>query len=101
MTDPPIACELSHEDLAHRRHALLPGLVEQAVERQDLADGFRWRFEPGPDLLTRIAAVIDGEGRCCRFLQFRLEVGNGGGPVWLQVTGPEGTVPFLSRLTET
>jgi hypothetical protein len=101
MTDTPIACELSHEDLKHRRHTLLPGLVEQAVEGQDLADGFRWRFEPEPDLLSRIAAVIDAEGRCCRFMRFRVEVEAADGPVWLEVTGPEGTVPFLSRLIAT
>lgn len=101
MTDYPVACDLSPEGLAHRRHALLPGLVEHAVEREKLADGFRWRFEPEADLLTRIAAVIDAERRCCRFLRFRLDVEPGGGPVWLHVTGPEGTVPFLARLTTT
>jgi hypothetical protein len=95
-----IACELSPGELEPRRAALLPGLVEHAVSREELADGFRWRFEPEPGLLGRIAAVVDAERSCCRFLRFRLEIEPDGGAFALEVTGPEGTVAFLSRLTE-
>lgn len=98
MTDTPIACELSSNELAHRRHALLPGLIEQAVERVALPNGFRWRFEPQSQLLSRIGVVIDGERGCCRFLRFRTEVEPNNGAVWLEVTGPEGTVAFLTQL---
>lgn len=95
-----IACELSPNELGSRRAALLPGLVEHAVSREELADGFRWRFEPEPGLLGRIAAVVDAERSCCRFLGFRLEIEPDGGAFSLEVTGPEGTVAFLSRLAE-
>lgn len=101
MSDLPIACELSPAELEQRRQALLPGLVGRAVERQELSDGFRWRFDPAePHLLSRITAAIDAERRCCRFLRFRLDVEPGGGSVSLEVTGPTGTVAFLSRLTQ-
>ncbi|MGH7545519.1 MAG: hypothetical protein ACREKI_04980 [Gemmatimonadota bacterium] len=94
---PPIACELSPGELELRRAALLPGLVEHAVRREELADGFRWRFEPEPGLLGRIAAVVEAERNCCRFLRFRLEIEPDGGAFSLEVTGPDGTAAFLSR----
>jgi hypothetical protein len=100
MADLPITCELSPGEIGHRRHALLPGLVQNAVKREDLPDGFRWRFEPEPDLLSRIAAVIEAERSCCRFLRFRLDVEPDAGAVWLEVTGPEGTPAFLLGLAQ-
>ena len=98
MTDSPIACDWSSAELAERRQELLPGLIEQAVERVTLPNGFRWRFEPESELLSRIGAVIDGERRCCRFLRFRTDVDPDHGAVWLEVTGPSGTVAFLTEL---
>lgn len=97
MTERPIARELSERERADRREDLLAGLVERASAVRRLPNGFRWRFDSKPDLLRRIAAVIDAERRCCRFLRFRLDVEPAGGPVWLEVTGPEGTVAFLSQ----
>lgn len=60
--------------------------------------GFRWRFSPQADLVREVGAVIEAEHRCCRFLRFHLLVEPGDGPVWLEVTGPEGTDDFLSTL---
>ena len=47
------------------------------------------------------AAVIDAERRCCRFLRFVLIVEPDDGPLWLELTGPEGTEDFLSALLNT
>lgn len=60
--------------------------------------GLRWRFVPDAALLDKITSVIEAEGPCCRFLRFRLTVEPAGGPVWLSVTGPEGTAAFLAQL---
>lgn len=60
--------------------------------------GFRWRFEPEAELVKTLAAVIDAEHQCCRFLRFALIVEPDNGPVWLEATGPEGTKEFLSTL---
>ncbi|HEV8199266.1 MAG TPA: hypothetical protein VGS03_04530 [Candidatus Polarisedimenticolia bacterium] len=81
------------------REGLLPGLLAKAVSRESIAGGFRWRFEFQPDLLAKAAAVIEAEHHCCRFLRFHLIVEPGDGPLWLEVTGPEGTENFLSMLS--
>jgi len=96
----PIACTLTPADLAAMRGGLLPGLLAGASARESIPGGFRWRFEHATNLITQAAAVIEAEHRCCRFLRFLLIVEPGDGPVWLEVTGPEGTDAFLSTLLD-
>lgn len=99
MSDLPIACSLNPDDLARRRGSLLPGLVAFATSSEMLADGMRWHFAPDETLLGRIAAVIDAERRCCRFLRFDLVVQPDEGPIVLTASGPPGTAEFLDSLT--
>jgi hypothetical protein len=34
--------------------------------------------------------------QCCPFLRFAITVEPGNGPIWLEMTGPEGTKEFLA-----
>jgi len=95
-----VACTLTPAEFAATRNGLLPGLLARASAREPLPGGFRWRFHPQADLVKDAAAVIDAEHRCCRFLRFLLLVEPDDGPVWLEVTGPEGTEDFLSTLLD-
>ena len=99
MRELPIACELTPAEIQARRQALLPGLLGNSQERVALADGFRWRFAPGSELLAAVVQAIDLERQCCRFLRFELTVEPDAGPIWLAVTGPAGTAAFLEELT--
>ena len=98
---PPVACTLTPAELVARRNGLLPGLLARACAKEPIPGGFRWRLEPQADLMKEVAAVIDAEHRCCPFLRFVLLVEPGNGPVWLEVSGPEGTDDFLSALLDT
>jgi hypothetical protein len=95
-----IVCTLDDSEFHRRRTDLLPGLLARSSSAEPLADGMRWRFEPGDGLLAQIAAVVDAERRCCRFLRFDLTVEPDLGPIWLSATGPAGTREFLSSLGE-
>ena len=75
----PVACTLSPETLAARRAGLLPAFALEAETREQAPDGLRLRFVA--DYLQRIAAVVDAERQCCRFLRFDLTVEPDGGPV--------------------
>ena len=97
----PITCTLAPTELASMRKGLLPGLLARASAKEHIPGGFRWRFDPQSDMVKEAAAVMDAEHRCCRFLRFLLLVEPGDGPVWLEVTGPEGTEDFLSTLLDT
>jgi hypothetical protein len=98
MRDLPIACALPADELEARRDALLPGLIARAIDRRTLDDGLRLTFPAEPGTVVTIAEVIDAERRCCRFLRFQLAVDQDGGPITLDVTGPEGTRDFLEGL---
>jgi len=70
-------------------------LMEQVQETRELANGLGFRFPSQPALLVELAEFIGRESLCCPFLDFTLEVKPEGGPVWLQLTGTEGTKQFL------
>jgi len=95
-SDLPIACTLTPEELRRGREALLPGIIARADGHERLADGFRFRFAQTDAVIPAIAAMIDSERRCCRFLRFTLTTEPAEGPVWLDVTGPPGTADFLA-----
>lgn len=100
MSNLPIACTLGPEAVTARRDDLLGGLVRGAAECVELPNGYRLRFDPADGLLTRIAAVVAVERRCCRFLTFELTLEPDNGPIWLQFTGPDGAKEFLAAMLD-
>jgi hypothetical protein len=92
-----VACTLTQIELANCRNELLPGLLSKADTQEMIPGGFRWSFSETKGLLNSVASAIEGERSCCRFLRFRL-LEPDGGPLWMEVTGPEGTQNFLRSL---
>ena len=100
MSDLPVACTLDPAALESRRQGLLADLVRQAADCEQLPDGYRFRFVAAGGTLALIARMIDAERECCRFLRFRVTVEPGGGPIFLELTGPGGTRDFLAALID-
>lgn len=96
MTELPVACTLSDRELAERRGGLLSDLRRHRQETRWLSDGVALRFPPGPSVLACLTEFIRLESQCCPFLRFQLTVEPGGGPLWLELTGPAGTRDFLA-----
>ncbi|EYF00323.1 hypothetical protein [Chondromyces apiculatus] len=92
------SCSLSSAQLAQRRQALIPGLLERAEQVTDLDEGLRLHFKHRPGLLAELAAVIEQEQVCCSFLRFQLSIEPGAGPVDVEITGPAGTREMLRSL---
>ena len=46
-------------------------------------------------MLVALAEYVSLERLCCPFFDFAIEVGRGGGEVWLRMTGPEGAKGVL------
>lgn len=67
------------------------GLLVQ--ERTELPTGYAYRFPS--DALELVARFVANERKCCPFLSFELAVAAGAGPLWLRMTGPEGTRAVL------
>lgn len=94
----PVACGLTEVELRERRGLLLERAGRAVLELKELPDGYAYRFPEGDEWLGELADIIRLESQCCRFLGFKLLVGPGGGPVWLELTGPPGTKEFLAAL---
>jgi len=94
----PIACLLTDSELQERRRDVLQKTKGAVTEVKELEDGFAYRFLPGESRLSELARLVELERQCCPFLRFRITVEPGDGPVWLELTGPDGTKGFLADL---
>jgi hypothetical protein len=94
MTEIPIACTLSKDDLDKRQDEL--NTLRQVVrEMRQTPNGFTLRFDGSTDSWMMIAHVVAQERLCCPFLQFQLIAEKGMGSLWLEVTGSNDTAQFL------
>jgi hypothetical protein len=61
----------------------------RAQERRDLPNGYAIRF--ADDAFEAAVRFVANERKCCPFMTFELIVAPESGPIWLRMTGPEGT----------
>ena len=98
MADVPVACTLTEDALRVRKDGLLARVAALSAKSVKLATGYRLEFPASSDVLTQVAAMIDAERQCCRFLRFTLTIEPDLGPMSLELTGPDGTQGFLAGL---
>jgi hypothetical protein len=99
MTDRPplpVACTLSEPELAKRRAGLFADLARRRQEVRWLPEGVTLRYNAEQGTLALLGEFIQLESQCCPFLRFQLTAEPGGGPIWLELTGPPGTRDFLA-----
>ena len=70
-------------------------MIGRVQETRSLPDGYALRFAPDDAALADVMQLVHLERECCAFLRFRLTVEPGNGPVWLELTGTEGTKAML------
>ncbi len=63
------------------------------MERVPLPEGYAFRFDCSE--FEDVARFVTNERRCCPFLTFEVELAAQSGPIWLRMTGPEGTRAIL------
>ena len=98
MKDLPVACTLTENDLHERRDGVLSRALGHVKEFKPLTSGYALRLEPEDEALQAVFELVRVERKCCPFLAFTLKVDQNHGPVWLELTGPAGTKPFLASL---
>jgi len=92
----PIACSLTDSQLQERRRGVLHKVRSAVVEVKELENGYSYSFPSEGEQLEELAKLVDLERQCCPFLRFHINVEAGNGPIWLEMTGPEGTKEFLA-----
>jgi hypothetical protein len=92
----PIACTLTNTD-RQERGEVLRRVGEAILEVKELDSGYAYRFPADSGWLDDLTTIIRLERECCQFLKFGLVVEPGNGPIWLELTGPDGTKEFLAE----
>jgi hypothetical protein len=96
-------CDLSLAEARAERRKLLPQLLARAQEvsgitrhtNRGLITGLRLRFQFRAGLMTTLTRFAETEQAACSRLQIRLSMLPNGGPINMEVTGPEGTREML------
>lgn len=96
--DLPIACRLTEPELQARRSSVLHKIKVAVLEVKELDTGYAYRFPTDVKWIAELANLITSEHLCCPFLRFSLNVEPGDGPIWLELSGPDGTKDFLNSL---
>ena len=71
---PVIACTLPPDELSGRIEEIR-ALASEALVRAERPDprSLLLHFEPGPETVARVEALVEAESRCCGFLDFAIE----------------------------
>ena len=93
----PIACDLTvfGDNERKRQHAVLEEFRTKVRAVEELADGYAFQLAHEPYMLQLLAELISFESRCCQFLNFQLDVRQGGHSITLRLTGGDGAKDFL------
>jgi hypothetical protein len=102
-TQPVIACTPDAVPVELRPRWMEVGLqVYAAVEEvQELPDGYACRLPNDAAMLVRAAEYVSLDRHCCQFVRWSLVVDPHRGPLWLHITGPEGTKELTRHTFET
>ena len=77
-----------HKELTGRLIAARKDIVE--TEK-----GYEFQFTPGSVSLAELADWVAGEGKCCPFFDFHIDLEHRGNLLCLRLTGEEGIKPFI------
>ena len=94
----PVACSLMDSELQERRRTVLQKVRSVVSEVKEVEHGFIYRFPSDGAWIRELANLVELEHQCCPFLKFSITVEPGDGPVWLEMTGPQGTKEFLAEV---
>jgi hypothetical protein len=73
MTEPTYACTLDDEELASRREDWR-ALDRRALVRTETShEGRMLVYRGGEETARELGALIEAEGRCCSFLDFKVD----------------------------
>jgi hypothetical protein len=88
-----IACKLTSPELRKRKGEVIASLKKKILERQELNDGYKYKFEGSDKNVDEVVAFIKTERLCCDFFTFNLSFDEDN--LWLTISGPDGAKEFI------
>ena len=94
----PFACDrLALDAAARARHfdELGPRLRSLKTGVKELPNGYAFQFPADIKTVQLVAEWAAGERLCCPFFDIQIHLQAEGGPLWLTISGREGTKQFI------
>jgi hypothetical protein len=94
----PFACDrmaLNPEERKRHFDELGPQLRELRKGVRELSDGYEFEFPSDKKTYALLNEWAVGERYCCPFFDISIRADRESGPVWLRLTGREGTKQFI------
>ncbi len=91
----PLGCRLTTPELQRRKTTVLASLRDKIQSRKETPNGYQFEFASTDAILGELIEFVKTERACCPFFEFNVRVGREGEPIWLELSGPEGTKQFI------
>lgn len=88
-----VACKLTSPELRERKEKVIASLKVKVLDKQELKDGYKYKFEGSDQVIDELITFIKTERLCCDFFTFNFSIADD--IVWLSITGPEGAKEFI------
>lgn len=95
-----LCCQLTSPELKQRKASVIATLKKLVEEKQEINNGFSYKFNGSDEVLDLLNDFIKSERQCCNFFSFKLSVSDNESPVWLEISGPEGAKEFITTEIE-
>lgn len=95
-----MTCKLTSPELQKRKTTVLTELRKQVIEKNELTNGYAFRFEGSDAMIDKLNEFIKTERHCCDFFMFNLKIAGDQSSVWLELTGAEGAKDFIKTELE-
>src|SRR6185312_15455074 len=89
-----VCCTLNPSQMQERKE-LLKTFQCLVKGKTEIENGYLFRFDSSNHIIDQVMEIIKLERQCCPFLTFDLIVEKETKPLFLKITGPEGTKDFL------
>ena len=90
-----LACKLTSPELQKRKQDVLASLKEKVLDKSELANGYKYKFEGSDRIFDELVTFIKSERACCDFFTFDLSISDNKSNIALSITGPEGAKEFI------
>jgi hypothetical protein len=90
-----LSCKLTTPELQQRKRTIIADLKSKLIEKSEIRDGFRYKFDGSDAMLDLLHSFVKTERLCCDFFRFSIHVSGDASFIWLELTGPEGTKAFI------
>ena len=94
----PFACNQNALTQAERdRHFKELGPLLRSMKKSvhELKNGYEFQFASDEKTFQLVSEWAIQESRCCPFFRIELRLESEGGPLWMKLTGREGTKDFI------